>query len=343
MAADPPDHPVSGPRRSPRLRTVLRWALLPVTVALLAWVIAPVARDWNQVEPMLMRPAVAVALGLGSLAYAACLWLFMAPGWWWLTSLYGRRVAPLPAGAVWCRTQIIKYLPGNVAHYVGRQVLGRRLGLHHAEMAAASLLELVSILGAAALIGVLGLTLGAHRVADADGALGPGAAQRLWVALPILAGLVVAGLLAWPIADALARRVPLLERHMADLPRLAPLRSLRLLGPTVVAHAAFLSLTGTILWWLVEAASPGTWLPLSRTIWVYAVAWAVGTTTPGGGGGMGVREAVLTLELSHDMGRPEAAAIALALRGVTMAGDGLAFAASLVVPIKSPGPAVVPA
>jgi hypothetical protein len=293
---------------------------------------------------MLLRPALAATLAGGALFYAAALWMAMAPAWWWLTRLYGRRVAALPAAAVWCRTQVVKYLPGNVGHYLGRQLLGRRLGLHHAELAAASLLELVSILGAAALIGALGLALGAHDAArlPTDAALGPAASARLTYALPILLALVVAGLLAWPLADALARRIPLLKRHLADLPRLSPARSLALLGPTVLVHAVFLSATGVILWWIGSVAAPDRPLPLARTIWVYAVAWAIGTTTPGGAGGMGVREAVLTLELSADLGRPEAAAIALALRAATIAGDVLAFAASYAIRIGSgaaPSPA----
>ena len=321
------------PSRRAGLKSALRWALLPLTLALLAWVVWPVAREWDQVGPMLMRPALAAALLGGALAYAVALWLAMAPGWWWLLGLYGRRPRALPACAVWTRTQIGKYIPGNVGHYLGRQVVGRRLGLHHAEMAAASLLELVSILGAAGLIGVLGLALGAVNPPGDQGASAADASDRLIVAMPVLLGLVVGGLLAWPIADSIARRVPWAARHMEGLPRLSPWRSLRLLGPTLAVHAAFLSSTGLILWSIAGTIAPDRPLALPRTIWVYAVAWAIGTITPGGGGGMGWREAILTFELSDDLGRPEAAAVAIMLRLATITGDVLAFGASMLVRI----------
>lgn len=330
----------AGAQRGSALRLVVRVLLIAVAGAALAWVVAPIVTSWDQVRAMAGRPSLMVALVGGSVAYGALLWLCMAPGWWWLTRLYGRTTRPLPAAAVWCRTQIVKYLPGNVAHYVGRQVLGRRLGLHHAEMAAASLLELVSILAAAGVIGVTGLLLGAWTGPAGDSGAGSASAEeRLWTAIPVLAGLIVAGLLSWPVADAALRRMPIARERMAGLPRLSAVRSVTLLGPTIVVHAAFLIATGSLLWWLAAAAAPeGVPAPsFVRLVWVYAVAWAIGTVAPGAPAGAGVREAILTFELAQDLGRPEAAAIALGLRLVTTAGDGLAFAASLLVPIQAAG------
>ncbi len=345
------------PRRRAGDRTALRLILLALTLAALAWVIVPIVTDWPRVRDLFARPAILLALVGGSLAYALLLWLCMAPGWWWLTRLYGRTAPPLPTAAVWCRTQIVKYLPGNVAHYLGRQMLGTRVGLHQAEMAAASLLELVSILAAAGVIGVAGLLLAAWSPVDAISAAEgvnaaapsvpaeapdhPDTAARLWAGIPILAALLIAGLLAWPIADAILRRLPFASKKMSELPRLSPVRSLTILGPAMLTHAVFLVATGSLLWWLVIAATPetGGGLPPAapsfiRLIWVYAVAWAIGTITPGAPAGAGVREAIITLELAQDLGRPEAAAIAIALRLVTTLGDAIAFAASLAVPIR---------
>lgn len=340
-ADDQRSTPEAASQRAPRnhKRTLLRLLFLAITLAALAWVIAPIATNWDAIAPMLTRPGLALTLTAGSLAYAVALWLCMAPAWWWLTRLYGRTAPALPTAAVWCRTQIVKYLPGNVAHYLGRQVLGRRLGLHHAEMVAASLLELVSILGAAAMIGAAGLALGARAITQTNTApaIEPDAGARLALALPIIAALIIAALLAWPIADALARRIPILKPRMADLPRLSTKRSVLLLGPALIIHIIFLIATGLLLWWLCLAAAPeGATPPTAiRAIWIYAVAWAVGTVAPGAPAGAGVREAIITFELAADLGRPEAAAIALALRLVTTLGDAAAFAASGAVPIRA--------
>lgn len=329
-------NPTPPPRRA-GIKLAVRIVLFALTLAALAWVIAPIVTGWPRVRALFSTPAALLALLVGTIAYAGLLWLCMAPGWWWLTRLYGRSFPLLPTAAVWCRTQIVKYLPGNVAHYLGRQVLGTRIGLHQAEMAAASLLELVSILAAAGLIGAAGLLLGAWSPTNPSPPTA-GAADRLWAGIPILIAILIAGLLAWPTADAVLRRLPFARAKMDELPRLSPIRSLTILGPTLLIHAAFLIATGTLLWWLAVTAAPAGSSPPSflRMIWVYAVAWAVGTIAPGAPAGAGVREAIITLELASDLGRPEAAAIALALRLITTLGDALAFAASLAVPIDRP-------
>lgn len=53
-----------------------------------------------------------------------------------------RKVFPL-----YFSTNIAKYLPGNVMHYVGRNVLGKRLGFSHGDMALSSVLEIALSLG----------------------------------------------------------------------------------------------------------------------------------------------------------------------------------------------------
>jgi len=315
-------------------------ALLALTLAALAWVIAPIVGDWARVRRLLSDRSLQIALAGGSVGYALCLWSFMAPGWWWLTRLYGRTVPLLPTAAVWCRTQIVKYLPGNVAHYVGRQVMGAKIGLRQAEMAGASVLELGSILAAAGLIGVTGVVLGAWH--GADGSAAPGLAagglsaqQRLAAGSGVLILMILLGFFGWPIADGVLRRLPLTRDRMAGLPKIEGWSLVRSFAPAVLIHVLFLSCTGLLLWWLCLAAAPEGSTPPSalRAVWVYAVAWAVGTITPGAPAGAGVREAILTFELASDLGRPEAAAIALALRLVTTFGDAIAFAVSLGVPI----------
>lgn len=44
---------------------------------------------------------------------------------------------------IYARANIMKYLPGNVGHYAGRQLFGIKMGMKQVEIAAASLLEIV--------------------------------------------------------------------------------------------------------------------------------------------------------------------------------------------------------
>ena len=60
---------------------------------------------------------------------------------------------------VYGRSQIAKYIPGNIAQIVGRHVLGRQLGWSHTGLVIAGTLELASLLFITSVIAVIGLSL----------------------------------------------------------------------------------------------------------------------------------------------------------------------------------------
>ncbi len=150
-----------------------------------------------------------------------------------------------------------------------------------------------------------------------------GAASRLASAGFALSSVVAAGaacLLAWPVCDAVLRRLPRTAAWMAGLPRLSAIQTLRLLGPALGLHVLFFLGTGALLLALLAATggpSGETW----TVIGLYPVAWMAGTVAVGAPGGVGVREAVLTLGLEPALGPARAAVLAVALRLVTLGGD----------------------
>lgn len=71
--------------------------------------------------------------------------------------------ATLPAGdvfSVYVRSNVAKYLPGNVMHYAGRNFLGSKLGWNNSEIAFSSLLEFVFGLGLTGIVIVLFIAAG---------------------------------------------------------------------------------------------------------------------------------------------------------------------------------------
>ena len=70
---------------------------------------------------------------------------------------------------------------------------------------------------------------------------------------------------------------------------------------------------------------------------IFAVAWIAGFVTPGAPGGLGVREAILVASLGPLYGEGTAVALALTLRAVTTAGDGLGFLVGLAAHAASAG------
>jgi len=260
---------------------------------------------------------LALAVGLGTLAYGLA-GVLLAEAWRHLLGPGPAEADPWRHRALYGRTQIAKYLPGNCFHLIGRQVLGKRLGHGHGALVLASLAEAASLLLVA---GALALPLVWSRIERTLG-MPPG-----WLVLATAGAVVVLTCLNAGRVGAWRARLAL---HAGGaIGRWAP----RVLQAGLL-HAAFFVVAGLALWGVAAAirdpAEPG----LGPTIAVssMAMAWWLGFVAPGSSAGVGVREAVLVLALAPYLADDGAMLIALALRLITTFGDLLFFALCVVMP-----------
>lgn len=298
------------PKLPTRRSALFRWLqrlVLVVSVFCFLWVLGPIYRSSRELVESIDGPRLVSAVVLGMLGYGlVCVLLVLA--WWWISGIYGPRPGLLAGYAVWAQSQIAKYLPGNVGHLVSRQVLGRAAGLSHAALAASVFLEMGSLLLAAGALGSAGILNW--------GATGPLRDILPWVFLVAL-GCV----LAWPLIDRTGRRFSKTAPLLEGLPHLDSTDVLRLLGPSVLFHTLFFLATGTLLVALAAAAWGPPTEPTWNLLWILPIAWAAGAITLGAPAGVGVREAVLLLQLDGILGPGRAAALAVAFRLVTTGGD----------------------
>ena len=102
-----------------------------------------------------------------------------------------------------------------------------------------------------------------------------------------------------------------------------------MLGYFAVNHA----LNGALFIWLMNALVGG----LPQNYWgnvagVYCFAWLVGFVTPGAPGGIGIREALLSVLLANVVS-PEMITVAVIFnRVVTVLGDLIAYPAAMLIP-----------
>lgn len=279
------------------------------------WVLYRIAgsRFWalppEALGPLLERTLIAAPL------YAAGCVLLAGP-WWLLLRHRGTALAAFPVAlAVYARTQLAKYLPGNVLHLVGRHALASGMGLPHRALAGALMFEIGGLCLVAA---VLAAILGTPFALPAAAAwLGPGA----------LIGLGAAGLALLLLGHRWAFR-PAALGPGARLPSLV----LGLLG-----YGGFFAVLGGItalLFGGLTATGPG--LPWAPLFGLAALAWLGGFATPGAPAGLGVRDAILLAGLHGLAPEAEAAGVVVALRLVTLGGDLLFGLAGLVLPLPSP-------
>ena len=262
---------------------------------------------------------LALAIGAGALAYGLAGFL-LAEAWRQLLGPGARRVGRRHYHALYGRTQIAKYLPGNCFHFVGRQLLGRELGHGHGALAFASLAETVLLLAVA---GILSLPL-----------LGPELAHVSWPlpVWPTLLAMAAVGLILVIVRPDGAWRRPAVSSTLVALRSWAPR-----LSKAGLLHLAFFTVGGLTLWTVAAAArAPGAHgIDLVGAVPALALGWWAGLAVPGAAAGAGVREAVLVLTLEQHLGAEGALLVALALRVVTTMGDLLFFGLSCLTPAPS--------
>ncbi|MEM9553173.1 MAG: hypothetical protein AAGC60_02865 [Acidobacteriota bacterium] len=309
-----PDGPAQRPTALPPWARALGIVLTLASLGFVGWRLA--ASDAWQLRRLTTPEGLAVLVAASVVYGAVCLLLVLA--WRRVLGLLAEepgdeRKAEPPRLARWLpgfdaclgiygRSQIAKYLPGNVFHLAGRQVLAQRAGVP-ARVAGLSLaLEHLGLVAAAA---ALALAL--------PSALSPGGP---WLSAATVAALGLAACALPLLAQSAARRgaVPWLR-----LPPIAPRRMLAAWLQVIAWQLLFFLGVGLLLFALVRSLVDAT-LPLA--VFAFAPAWLLGLVTPGAAAGVGVREAVLILLLENG-GLPadDALLAALALRLVTTLGD----------------------
>lgn len=251
------------------------------------------------------------ATALAALAYGIAL-AMLALAWVSLLTDGLRAPGRRHLFVAYAKSSIFKYLPGNVFHFVGRNVYGKSDERTHWRMAAATATELA--LSCLAAVGIAaGFVAGGGRVL-------PGVPWPLALLVPAAGyggGLVILRLLP--------------PRHG----RLAALHALRPGLPlaTTLSLVSFLAM-GVIAAAFAEVVWPGRF-DFAATAAAYLLAWLAGVVVPGAPGGIGIREAVLVLLLSPTDGQAVTLQLALMLRLVTTFGDVVLFGAGRLIEIVS--------
>lgn len=282
----------------------------------------------------LLVPACAagVVCKTATVYLSACAWCL------WLEFFSGRRCRRIQTLCVYAKANIGKYLPGNVMHYVERNLFAGSLGLTQKQIAAASLLEAASLASAASLIGIC---LAFAQMKSAVAALLSGrlffseSPSASWNAGVLGKGAYEAAdaPLVWPAAAVLVCVAAVALCRLFCLRGKKGKRLVQTLFGSVVLYAAVLGILGLVLVFLywVWAGMPkcGLGQVLFMTA-AYSIAWVLGFLVPGAPGGIGVREMVLTVLLSPSVGRDAVVAVSILHRLVTVAGDFAAYLLRLV-------------
>ena len=232
------------------------------------------------------------------------------------------------AYALYAVTQIMKYIPSNVVHFVGRHVALRRRGVSH--------LALVSTVFGEAAILVCGacLTVLAFQAEVLSAVYDRYVrGERFVVIVAVGVTLCVCATLIW-LHGAGIRSLIATDMHRRLIARL-----MLALAAAALFFASITLLVSMVSRLLLDDPAGFDTAAVAATL---AGAWVVGFAVPGASAGIGVREAVVILLLSPAVGAGNAAVIATIYRIVTAGGDALFAVCGELVRRFGAGPAPEP-
>lgn len=234
-----------------------------------------------------------------------------------LDTFSGKNNSLMSAEKVYLKANIGKYLPGNVMHYVERNLFAVSLGVQQKEVLLSTIIEILGIVLVAGLFSILF----AYDILKE-------AIMAILAELPLSTfALLGAGFFLLLLLIGYIFRRALFQLYRTYFNQ----NAIKALFFAVPFYALFLligSLTFVLILYCIEpSTSIGTNLNLLFVS--YILAWVIGFAVPGAPGGVGVREFVLLYLLSEPIGADLVLTAILLHRLVTIAGDFEAYFATL--------------
>lgn len=273
-----------------------------VTIVIVACVFLAreLSENWTTIRAWRPEPGELALLGALSVVYGSAQFL-LAEAWHRIVTLHGKETRRRTHFS-FTVSIVARYVPGNVAHLVGRAFYLRGGGLSDGALFRATLTELATTpAGAIVTLALLAPFLPAS-------VLGPWPETLRWA------------LLLTPVA------LCLLLAILQPLTRcaLAPGK----IGPPVLLAAAFMAVLGGVfaeIAWLIAG------IPALPAAAAGLTAWLLGYATPGAPGGLGIRESALLLLLHPFASEADLLLAASAFRVVTTFGELACFGAGWMI------------
>ena len=133
------------------IKQVLRWLLLGGTLFFLA---NALKNNWQEIAAIRIDTVgwaiLATATGITLLAHTWAGWV-----WSWILSEFNQSISSIQLIQIYLKTNIGKYLPGNVGHYIGRIMAVKNLRVSTSAATVSVLLEPLLMAAAALIIVIL--------------------------------------------------------------------------------------------------------------------------------------------------------------------------------------------
>ncbi|MEL6459258.1 MAG: lysylphosphatidylglycerol synthase domain-containing protein [Cyanobacteria bacterium J06621_15] len=258
------------------IKQVLRWLLVGGTLFFLA---SALKNNWEEVAAIRIDGAgwaiLATATGVTLLAHIWAGWV-----WTWILKDFNQSTSSIRLIQAYLKTNIAKYLPGNVGHYIGRIMAAKELRVSTSAATISVLLEPL-LMAAAALIIVL---LCSQFINESS----------IVLLIGQIIGLVVALCLLHPLfLNPVIRFVHRMKNKKSKTGNVSSISLSLTRYPLIslLGELGFLVLRACGFILTLYAISSINFSQLPLILGAFSFAWMLGLVIPGAPGGLGIFEA----------------------------------------------------
>lgn len=289
-----------------------------ITVLSLVFIVVAVYKlgfDFSSVDNIPSFVGIIILSGI-----ILCVSVFVMGTAWklWLSFFSEDKIPYGETVSVYAKANIGKYLPGNVMHYVERNLFAGKLGVSQKKIALCSVIEIIGQAGIAVVFGVL---FSYNQLKTALGELITPSKT------PVLIVVVAAVMLVVLVALYILRNKikAFVSQYLTKGFVITGLKSIALYGVVLLVGGCIMVLLYIYLGGDVDFEIA------MHIISSYIIAWVLGFVVPGAPGGIGVREFVLSLLLAPTLGQEITLTVSIIHRLTNIAGDFLAYILRLVI------------
>lgn len=213
--------------------------------------------------------------------------------------------------AIWLcsKANLARYIPGNVAHYAFRNIIGIKYNLQQETMVLASFMEIVLVVLVGGMI-IVSLMYADVKLVVSD------ILMEYNIPLPllyILVILIVSVGIAFIFYCYRKRNYKITSKQIA--------KSIKSVIIYTLFHLINVVVFGIMIIYIFEHGSLEQIVSLGGC---YLIAWIIGMLTPGAPGGIGIREYILLLLLRNQLAEDIILQLAVLMRIITVGGDVVA-------------------
>jgi len=242
------------------------------------------------------RKYIAIEIIILSIIYAF-IFTFVAIAWKSIVENISHKKISNSLVWVWLKTNIYKYLPGNVFHYAGRHILAKQIGIKHNILLKSNIVEILLMLSTSLIISsVILLLFYNFNINEYLNVINKNI---------VYIGLFIYGIIL--IAFSKYKNIDLLSYKN-----------------TIIYYGIFFIGIGFIAY-IVLNYQMGINCSFLMITAIYTFAWLVGFVTPGAPGGIGVRESIFVVFSNGLLSMSDALVLSMVLRISNIIGEIILF------------------